>query len=149
MLIDEEEKKINAADGYYSRNAKDKLVEMLDTHRENVKTMKRAIDENTMDNVQLKDIDTHLARLKGLKHTGPDLVQILETLDKTRVSEIAHQTASYSAFRPETTVSMGGGNGRFRGNGRKKPARSQGALQLFSTAFSKVFSYNTPQYRQY
>lgn len=124
MLIDEEEKKINASGGSYSKEAKEKLIEMLNIHRENVKTMQKAIASNKRANVELKDIDSQLELLKNLKHTGPDLVRILQTFDRARVNEIS-KTANYSAFAPSTTVSSR--------NGKSKAANNKN--QTYSSRF--------------
>lgn len=97
MLIDEEEKKINASNGKYPRATKDKLVEMRNTHRENVKTMQAAIKANRRPNVELEEIDVQLARLKSLKHSGPNLVQILGTIDRARINQM-QQTADTSFY---------------------------------------------------
>lgn len=85
MLIDEEEKKVNASEGTYSRNVKEELCEMLRTHQAHITAIKRAIDSNKGANDELKNIDRQLEQLMHMKHTGSDCIRIMQSFNKARL----------------------------------------------------------------
>ena len=74
----------------YPRTAYDSLVKMKETHIENVRTLKKAIENKSQDKVRLEDISKYRDRLLELKHSGPQLSRMLDVTKQVQQKNFQH-----------------------------------------------------------
>ncbi len=89
LLIREEKKKMSSCKGY-SKSKLDILENLLQTHKEQVKILVKAINSKSRDPVSIQEMGDLEQQLFGLKNSGPQFKKIFNLTNNSTLNNITN-----------------------------------------------------------